>query len=207
MKILAVSDRVVDQLYSSRVSKNYPDIDLLISCGDLPFYYLEFLVSALDAPMVYVLGNHDQSPQYTADGRTLSEVHGGQDIHARVLKEKNLLLAGLEGSMRYRPNAPLMYTESEMRQEVGRLLLQQWWCRMRHGRFVDILVTHSPPFQIHDRPDQAHVGFKIFHNLMKWFRPRFLLHGHIHVYRQDATRVTQFEDTTVVKVQQAIPAN
>jgi predicted phosphodiesterase len=82
MKILAVSDRVVDQLYSSRVSKNYPDIDLLISCGDLPFYYLEFLVSALDAPMVYVLGNHDQSPQYTADGRTLSEVHGGQDIHA-----------------------------------------------------------------------------------------------------------------------------
>lgn len=45
MKILAVSDRVLDKLYSSQVSQSFPDIDLLIGCGDLPFYYLDFLTS------------------------------------------------------------------------------------------------------------------------------------------------------------------
>lgn len=200
MKILAVSDRVVDHLYSSHVKQRHPDVDLIIGCGDLPFYYLEFLISALDAPLVYVRGNHDLSPQYTADGRTLTEVHGGSNIHARVLQVRGLLLAGLEGSMRYRPNAPLMYTEAEMRQEVGRLLLGLCWFRIRHGRFIDILVTHSPPLNIHDASDQAHQGFKVFRYMMKWLRPKYLLHGHIHVYRQNTRRITQFEETTVINV-------
>lgn len=200
MNILAVSDRVMDQLYSSNVKERHPDVDLIIGCGDLPFYYLEFLLSALNAPLVYVRGNHDRSPQYTADGRTLTEVEGGMDIHGRYLNVNGVLVAGLEGSIRYRPNAPLMYTEAEMRQEVGRLMIQLSWCRLRYGRYVDILVTHSPPLGIQDRSDQAHRGFKVFHHLMKWLRPRYLLHGHIHLYRQDAPRITRFEETEVINV-------
>ena len=42
MKILAVSDRVMDQIYCTDVRQKYPDVDLVIGCGDLPFYYLEF---------------------------------------------------------------------------------------------------------------------------------------------------------------------
>jgi uncharacterized protein len=69
VKILAVSDRVLDKFYSPYIRDVVPSVDLIISCGDLPFYYLDFLVSMLDVPMVYVKGNHDQGPQYTADGR------------------------------------------------------------------------------------------------------------------------------------------
>jgi len=200
VKILAVSDRVLDRLYSSNVKERYGDVDLLISCGDLPYYYLEFLISALNVPLLYVRGNHDEVPQYTSDGRTLTAVEGGENIHGRVTNVKGLVIGGLEGSMRYRPYADIMYTEGEMRQEVSRLLLRSMWCRYRYGRFMDILVTHSPPFGIHDQPDQAHTGFKIFHNLMKWLKPRYLLHGHVHVYRSDAIRVTQFEETTIINV-------
>ena len=32
-----------------------------MSCGDLPFDYLEYLVSRLDVPLLYVPGNHDPS--------------------------------------------------------------------------------------------------------------------------------------------------
>ena len=200
MKILAVSDRVLDQLYCSDVRKKHPDIDLLIGCGDLPFYYLDFLISALDVPMVYVLGNHDQGPQYTADGRTLTDVRGGRNIHARSVKFEQLLIAGLEGSMRYRPQASLMYSETEMRQQVTRLVPRLLLNRQRYGRYLDILVTHSPPFGIHDRSDIAHTGFKIFNTFIKLFRPRYLLHGHIHVYRRDVPRVTQVENTTIINV-------
>lgn len=200
MKILAVSDRVMAQLYSTQVTQFLPKIDLIISCGDLPFYYLEFLVSVLDVPLFFVRGNHDTTPQYTMDGRVLHTVHGGEDIHGRIIQERGLFLAGLEGSMRYRPKAPLMYSENEMRWQARRLWPRLLMNRLRTGRGMDIMVTHSPPFQVHDRQDLAHTGFRSFLSLIRLFRPRYLLHGHIHIYRQDVVRISRVIDTLVINV-------
>jgi Icc-related predicted phosphoesterase len=200
VRILAVSDRVLDQLYCSDIRFKYPGIDLIIGCGDLPFYYLEFLVSALDSPLFYVLGNHDGGPQYTIDGKVLTKAQGGTDIHKRVINLDGLLIGGLEGSMRYQANSPYMYTEGEMVMNVLGMIPQLLWNRRRHGRFLDILVTHSPPFEIHDGKDIPHTGFKIFRSFMQWFRPKYLLHGHMHVYRNDIQRVTPFQETKVVNV-------
>lgn len=200
MRILAVSDRVMEQLYCADVRKKYPDIDLIVGCGDLPFYYLEFLISALDKRLIYVRGNHDKGPQYTMEGRVLEHVHGGSDIHGRCVVREGLLVAGLEGSMRYRPNAPFMYTESEMKMQVASLMPRLLRNKIRYGRYLDLLITHSPPFGIHDKPDIPHTGFKIFLNFLRWFRPKYMLHGHIHIYRQDTQRITQFEDTTIINV-------
>ncbi len=200
MKILAVSDQVLDTLYRPHVKEYYPDVDLIVGCGDLPFYYLEFLVSGLDVPLVYVRGNHDHGPQYTVEGRVLHEVQGGVDLHGRIVRFGSLLLAGLEGSVRYRPAASLMYSQAEMRWQVARLLPRLLLNRLRYGRFLDILITHSPPFGIHDRPDLAHNGFKIFLPFMRTFKPRYLLHGHIHLYRQDTIRQTRYYDTEIVNV-------
>lgn len=200
MKILAVSDRVLDRLYCSNVREKYPDVDLLIGCGDLPFYYLDFLVSALDVPLLYVRGNHDDGPQYTANKGTMTGVRGGVYIHGQCVNQDGLLIAGLSGSMRYRPRAKYQYSEAEMRGQVARLIPQMLWNRQRYGRYLDILVTHSPPFGVHDRPDLPHTGFKVFNQLMRVFRPSYLLHGHIHLYRQDTVRVTQVEDTRVINV-------
>jgi Icc-related predicted phosphoesterase len=200
MKILAVSDRVIDWLYSNHVREKYPDVDLIIGCGDLPFYYLDFLTSALDRPLVYVRGNHDAGPQYAADGRVWNGVRGGIDLHKRVIQRNGLILAGLEGSMRYRPNADHMYTDSEMTIQMAQLVPQLLWNRQRYGRALDILVTHSPPFGIHDRPDLPHTGFKAFLSFMRLFKPRYLLHGHVHLYRPGAETTTRYEETTVINV-------
>ncbi|MCP5100787.1 MAG: metallophosphoesterase [Chloroflexi bacterium] len=200
MKILTVSDKVVEQLYCSDVKQKYPKVDLLIGCGDLPFYYLEFLVSSFDARLFYVRGNHDKGPQYTIEGRVLEKVDGGVDIHCRSVRHEGLILAGLEGSMRYRPHRPFMYTESEMRANIGRLLPRLLRNRVKYGRYLDILVAHSPPSGIHDRPDLPHNGFKVFLSFLEWFKPRYLFHGHIHIYRQDTVRVSQFEETTIMNV-------
>lgn len=197
---MAVSDRILEKLYATDVANRYSNIDLIIGCGDLPFYYLDFLTSALDAQLLYVKGNHDQGPQYTANGRVLTGVPGGIDIHGRIVKYNGLLIGGLEGSMRYRPNAPLMYSEREMSLIAARLFPTLLMNLARYGRAIDILVTHSPPFKIHDRTDIAHQGFKIFRTIMKLFTPKYLLHGHIHVYRQDLPRETVFGETVVINV-------
>jgi Icc-related predicted phosphoesterase len=87
-----------------------------------------------------------------------------------------------------------------MRGQVARLIPQLLWNRQRHGRYLDVLVTHSPPFGIHDRTDLPHTGFKIFLQLMRVFKPRYLLHGHIHIYRRDTARRTQVGGTEVINV-------
>ena len=200
MKILAVSDRVLDKLYSGSIRQTYADVDLMIGCGDLPFYYLDFLTSAIDAPLVYVRGNHDEGPQYAVDGRVWRDVRGGVDIHGKVVTRRGVILAGLQGSMRYKAHADYMYSEAEMRRVVAQLVPRLLWNRQRLGRALDVLVTHSPPFGIHDRPDLPHTGFKVFLSFLRLFRPRYHLHGHIHIYRQDEVRESRFEETTVVNV-------
>jgi predicted phosphodiesterase len=129
VKILAVSDHVVGGVYSSHIRQRFGDVDMVLSCGDLPYSYLEYIVTLLSVPCFFVHGNHDH-PEYTADGRTLVEPGGWTDLDGQTVKDKALLLAGLEGSMRYKPNAPFQYTESEMAYKVWRmapsLLITLW---------------------------------------------------------------------------------
>ena len=200
MKVLAVSDKVLDRLYIPDVAQKHPDVKLLIGCGDLPFYYLDFLISSFNVPLYYVRGNHDDGKQYTSDGRTRPEVPGGIDLHKKTAVHNDLLLAGLEGSMRYHPNRPHMYTNGEMQRHIARLVPRLLKNKLKYGRYLDVLITHSPPFGIHDLTDLPHTGFKPFLAFMRRFQPRYLLHGHIHAYRPNDPQVTQFEQTTVINV-------
>ncbi len=102
--------------------------------------------------------------------------------------------------MRYKAHADYMYSESEMRVVVAQMVPRLLWNRQRVGRALDVLVTHSPPFGIHDRPDLPHTGFKVFLTFLRLFRPRYHLHGHIHVYRQDEVVQTRHEETDVINV-------
>ena len=58
MKILAVSDIVMERIYSPKIRSLFPDVDLVIGCGDLPQNYLEYILTVLDKPAYYVNGNH-----------------------------------------------------------------------------------------------------------------------------------------------------
>ena len=199
MKILALSDRVEPIVYSSQIRQHYGDVDMVIGCGDLPYYYLEFVTTMLKPQTLYVYGNHDKV-QYTSDGQILCAPEGCISLEGRVILWEGLLLAGLGGSMRYQPLAIHQYTEPEMRRRILKLIPRLILNKVRHGRYLDILVTHSPPFGIHDGKDLAHTGFKCFLGFMERFKPKYLLHGHKHAYRRDVTQQTQYGETTVINV-------
>jgi Icc-related predicted phosphoesterase len=67
-----------------------------------------------------------------------------------------------------------------------------------YGRYLDVFVTHAPPWKIHDMDDLPHNGVKAFRWFDHVFQPQVHLHGHIHIYRQDAVAQTQFEKTLVM---------
>ncbi|MGQ9555724.1 MAG: metallophosphoesterase family protein [Anaerolineae bacterium] len=196
MKILAIADEVDSRLYGPILKQRFSDVDLVLSCGDLPIYYLEFIVSVLNVPLLYVRGNHAPE-QISASGEVKQEPEGCVNIDGQVMRVRRLLIAGLEGSMRY-SNGPHQYTESEMRLKalglVPRLLLNKW----RYGRYLDILVTHAAPRGIHDGKDLCHLGFQTFIWLMDRFHPRYLLHGHMHVYTPNVVTETQYRHTMVL---------
>jgi hypothetical protein len=210
MKILALSDEVVDFIYSPRIKEQYADVDLVLGCGDLPFYYLEFIVTVLNVPLFYVAGNHDKPSQYLSDGRIISRAEGCESLEGMAASARarspdgatgpRLLLAGLGGCLRYNQEPHHQYTQGEMAGRALRLAPALMANRLRYGRYLDILVAHAPPRGIHDGADQAHTGFEAFLRFMDVFKPRFLLHGHAHLYRRDTVTVTHYKATDVINV-------
>lgn len=196
MQILAFSDQIAEQLYNTNAKERFGDVDLAISCGDLPYYYVEFVISCLNKPSYFVRGNHSSEYEYHENGVHTNPL-GSIDLHRRVVRHNDLLIAGVEGSLRYRPG-PFQYTQQEMWSHVFHLVPTLMLNHLRYGRYLDVFVTHAPPWKIHDQDDLAHQGIKAFLWLDRVFQPAYHLHGHVHLYRQDAVRVTRLNHTRVV---------
>ena len=190
MRILAVSDKVMDAVYSPAIRHSFGHVDLVIACGDLPFYYLEFIAASLNVPCFLVYGNHDWNIQQAQNGPVTVHPPGWVNLDGKSVCAAGLLLAGLEGSLSYHRDGVHQYSQEAMRWKALKTLPALLANRLRHGRYLDILVTHAPPFGIHDASDLPHIGFKAFLTLIERFRPRYLLHGHTHVYGVDPTRTT-----------------
>lgn len=198
MKILTVSDQVVERLYTLAANHYFDDIDLLLGCGDLPYEYLEYLLTIAKVPLYYVPGNHDPKYQEFVND---SKAEGGINLDQKTARFGNLLLAGIGGSIRYRPDGVNQYSQAQIYARVLKLLPALLLNRLRYGRALDILITHSPPFGIHDEDSQAHQGLKALNLLIRWAKPRYLFHGHTHFYRQNLDpSTTQSGETQVINI-------
>jgi uncharacterized protein len=198
MQILAVSDQVIDRLYSTSVKETYPNVKMIIGCGDLPYAYLGFLTSIFSVPLFYVPGNHD--PVYRRDD--IYQAEGGVNLDQGVVYSHGLLMAGLGGSILYTPDSRAnQYSQTEMFVRAYRLLPKIFMSRLRYKRPLDILVTHSPPEGIHDDDDLPHRGLRALNYVLDMARPRYMLHGHTMFYRQNLkSHITQYRWTQIMNV-------
>jgi len=182
VKILALSDEVVERLYSLCDRGHFSDIELILGCGDLPYDYLENLVTLLNVPLLYVPGNHDPNYKF---GEPLTYAEGGSNLDLKSMRVKKFLIGGFGGSIRYRPHGTNQYTQTEAYARAFRLLPRLLLNRIYYGRSLDILITHSPPFGIHDDDTQAHQGLKAINWLIRVAKPRYHFHGHTHFQRRN----------------------
>lgn len=192
-KILVVSDAVSREVYNQRIRVLFGGVDLVLSCGDLPYDYLEYIVTLLDVPLLYVHGNHDR-PLRTDSGE-IPAPRGCISVEGRIVSEAGLLIGGLGGSIRYKPLGDHQYTEGQMRRRVARMAPRLWWNRVRRDRRLDVFLAHAPPRGIHDEADPAHHGFQAFRSLIDHHHPRYFIHGHTlpHAGVPEETRVGRTE--------------
>ncbi|MCL2558167.1 MAG: metallophosphoesterase [Treponema sp.] len=204
MKILCVSDEIDPLVYSAAIKERFSDVALILCAGDLPLDYLDFIASSLNKPLLHVYGNHHAPDRERAVFLEPQELDPEPDaapvaghVGSRVCVEEGLIVAGLGGSMRYNAG-PNQFTEFDMWLEIFKLIPRLLLNRLFRGRFLDVLLTHAPPCGIHDRRDLCHRGFKAFLWFMRRFQPRYLVHGHIHLYDQGEARRTRWLGTDVI---------
>jgi len=186
IKILSVSDTVEPLLKQPSNSGLLADIDMIISCGDLPPEYLSLLAHSYNVPLYYVCGNHDI--RYKSKPPV-----PGLNLHGRLIAFGGINIVGLEGSHWYN-GGPYQYSEDQMGIIIRRLRARLWW---RGG--VDLVITHAPPRHIHDAQDPCHRGFECFGRLIEKYQPQYFIHGHIHkLFDDPADRVTVVGKTKVV---------
>lgn len=210
MKILCIADHVDPRVYSNTIKDRFKDVDMIISAGDLPMDYLGFIVSSLNKPLYFVFGNHNLkylgrfNKRY--ENRVLPESQTNKTFGSTYVgfknhydKKNNLIIMGLGGCKKYN-NANNQYTEFQMYMHIIRLIPRLICNKIFRGRYLDILLTHAAPRGIHDKEDPCHIGFQSFKWFMKRFSPKYLLHGHIHLYNINEKKVTDYYNTRVINV-------
>ena len=192
MKILAVSDEECRALWDHYVPGRLDNYDLIISSGDLKAEYLSFLVTMARCPVLYVHGNHDTTYENNPP-------EGCDCIDDALVVYNGIRILGLGGCLWYHPGEH-QYTERQMARRISKL---HWKIRRLGG--VDIVVTHAPPLGVGDEEDPAHKGFETFLELMELYKPKYLLHGHVHLrYNaytgQKPQRENHYGNTKVINV-------
>ena len=153
MRILLVADRELRELWDywdTAGKRRTEGVELILSAGDIKPEYLEFLVTMLNVPCLYVRGNHDgmydeKPPMGCIDidgkvfelkvpvagsgpeecesdsGKDGSDADAAGQTQSSDPGYRTIRIAGLGGSMRYHKGGD-MYTEREMRNRVRKLL-------------------------------------------------------------------------------------
>ena len=219
MRILAVSDKPdagIEHL-ATHTSQKLSRLDAIISCGDLEPHYLELLVDGIHRPFLFVRGNHHMNGDCDKQSATSTlwerigqgtssdgdcYIAGHLDLHGRIEVLHDTIFAGFGGSMWYGGRG-FEFTEKQMASVVRRVIRairwQQWRDRLlRRPEKKIIIISHAPPFHVHDLPDPCHTGFKCFHTLINKLSPRLWMHGHIHTDDVHTNQATKVGNTLVV---------
>jgi len=186
MKLLLISDQESPYLWDHYRPGRLDGYDAVLSCGDLKPEYLSFLATMGNIPVLYVHGNHDGVYR-------LRPPEGCQCIEGRLARVGSLRILGLGGCPVYN-GGEHQYTEGQMRRRIWRCAGQL----LRAGG-VDVVLTHAPPKGFGDGEDYAHRGFEAFLPLLDRARPKYLVHGHVHLnYGHNIPRLLQRGETKVI---------
>lgn len=186
MKVLLVADVENAYIWDHFDRKVFADVELVISCGDLHRSYLDFLVTMLPVPLLFVPGNHDTD--FIKDPPA-----GCIDLSRKMFVYKGLRFLGFGGALSPQ-NRPCHYSEAQMRWMVYKRRPE-----MLLHRGFDVLVTHAPARGLGDGQDAFHKGFEVYREMIQRYMPLYFIHGHQHLnYSIRNTRTMALGDTTIV---------
>ena len=187
MKILVVSDEESAYLWDHYRPGRLAGIDMILSAGDLKANYLSFLVTMANRPLLYVHGNHEGTYDRLPP-------EGCDCIDDKLVTVNGLRILGLGGCVMYN-RGPYQYTEQQMQRRIKKLAF-----KLYRSKGVDIVLTHAPVRGYGDEDNITHRGFEAFLPLLDKYKPKYLVHGHVHQRYAGPSfeRIRRYGDTTII---------
>ena len=187
MKILVVSDEESAYLWDHYRPGRLAGIDMILSAGDLKANYLSFLVTMANRPLLYVHGNHDGTYDRLPP-------EGCDCIDDKLVTVNGLRILGLGGCVMYN-RGPYQYTEQQMQRRIKKLAF-----KLYRSKGVDIVLTHAPVRGYGDEDNITHRGFEAFLPLLDKYKPKYLVHGHVHQRYAGPSfeRIRRYGGTTII---------
>lgn len=183
-KILIISDTPTFKNYPLQIIKEKTrDVDFILAAGDLSNDYLDFMLSSTDKELIYVNGNHTYNSEH--------EISFCKNIDQKIIYYKGLKIMGFDGSPVY-SSQNHQYTESD----IKRTIFLNIFSLIK--KKPDIVLSHTPPYGIHDLDDHIHTGFKSFHIILNHFKPKIWIHGHIHLENHHKIQETFYKGTKII---------
>lgn len=176
-KILCISDQIDPVIYSKDIKEKYGDVDFIISAGDLPIDYLDFVQNSLNKPLYFVFGSHHlkalthyhpEMAEKTKDGEVnifkkgnTKKSNQGTYIGFKSLKYENIIIAGVSGAKKHN-DGKNQFTEKQMKRKLSKMIPALFLNKLRYGRYLDILVTHCPPLIEGEKEENKQEAFECF---------------------------------------------
>ena len=215
-KILCIADQIDPIIYDKSIAERYKDIDFILSAGDLPMEYLDFIQTALNKPLFFIFGSH-YLKALTHYHPEMAEKEGKTEVFAfkknnqfksskgiylgfKKYKYDNFLIAGVSGAKKQNEGKN-QFTEKQMKRKLLKLVPGLILNKIKYGRYLDILISHAPPINPQKETDisvSEELGFECLLRFIKFFKPKYLVHGQVHIYDPDKNRTSKIEQTEVV---------
>ena len=195
-RLMLIADFEHPFVYRSSFPRDIPEVDMVLGAGDLAGSYLEFVATKLPRPVLYVPGNHGN--EKLIENGVSSDPGGVTNLHGKVLEVGGLVVAGWGGAPKYREKGEGQYTPLEAWHGFAKLAWQLRLRKLAGKRPLDILLTHAPPLGPHAGSDFAHRGCVEMTKFIAHFKPRLVVHGHIHEYEGRKLEYTTPEGTRVI---------
>lgn len=176
MKLLLIADKSTSRPIKEIIQDN-PDIELIITLGDLSFIDLNELNIFPDIPKIWIYGNHCESGYMDKLNIT--------NLHKKLWSYKWIKFLWYEWCVRYVKNCEYMSTQEECKITLNSI----WKC--------DVFITHCPPRWINDNNDIWHIWFDWIREYVDKYKPKYLFHWHTY---EDWNFVDKYGDTNIIYV-------
>lgn len=158
MKILFLAD-LHDFNTDNLIKINGVEYDVCITLGDINKQILNYICNIVKTDIYGVLGNHD----------TIGLFNGTRiyDLAFKNVDINSISFAGLDGGVRYKRGAYVMYSQDEILGKMGSV------------EKCDILISHETGYHFL-ADDLVHEGFLGIDNFLKECKPKYNIFGHFH---------------------------
>jgi uncharacterized protein len=136
------------------------EMDLVLTLGDIDPGTIDYILLQASASEVFgIYGNHDPR-----------KIEGLDILDGRVMKRNGFRVSGISGTKRqpgrYQPYQHTQ-TEGEVRKTLDRI------------GYVDVLVSHAPPYSVSKNEDWLHQGFEALDEYIARYSPMAVIYGHL----------------------------